>query len=207
MMPNSVSMIWLAVLLPFLGFLANGWLSFFRPDAKRVVSVIGVGVLVASFISALAGVVGLAGAVHDAPYIVYMWSWMPVGELQVDLAFQVDELSAVMLMVVTGVGALIHVFSVGYMREDRSYPRYFAYLNLFVFFMLMLVLGASFPVLFVGWEGVGLCSYLLIGFWFDDEDRGRRRAGKEEDLDVTRPGTRRLRDPLHDRRARRADQA
>jgi len=177
MMPNSVSMIWLAVLLPFLGFLANGWLSFFRPDAKRAVSVIGVGVLVASFISALAGVVGLAGAVHDAPYIVHLWSWIPVGELQVDLAFQVDELSAVMLMVVTGVGAMIHVFSVGYMREDRSYPRYFAYLNLFVFFMLMLVLGASFPVLFVGWEGVGLCSYLLIGFWFDDE--AKATAGKK----------------------------
>ena len=176
-MPDSVSMIWLAVLLPFLGFLVNGWLSFFRPDAKRAVSVIGVGVLVASFISALAGVVGLAGAVHDAPYIVHMWSWMPVGELQVDLAFQVDELSAVMLMVVTGVGALIHVFSVGYMREDRSYPRYFAYLNLFVFFMLVLVLGANFPVLFVGWEGVGLCSYLLIGFWFDDE--AKATAGKK----------------------------
>ena len=82
-----------------------------------------------------------------------------------------------LLMVVTGVGALIHVFSVGYMREDRSYPRYFAYLNLFVFFMLMLVLGASFPVLFVGWEGVGLCSYLLIGFWFDDE--AKATAGKK----------------------------
>ena len=177
MPPSSVSMIWLAVLLPFLGFLANGWLSFFRPDAKRAVSVIGVGVLVASFISALAGVVGLAGAVHDAPYIVHMWSWMPVGELQVDLAFQVDELSAVMLMVVTGVGALIHVFSVGYMREDRSYPRYFAYLNLFVFFMLVLILGANFPVLFIGWEGVGLCSYLLIGFWFDDE--AKATAGKK----------------------------
>ena len=176
-MPSSVSLIWLAVLLPFLGFLVNGWLSFFRPDAKRAVSVIGVGVLVASFISALAGVVGLAGAVHDAPYIVHMWSWMPVGELQVDLAFQVDELSAVMLMVVTGVGALIHVFSVGYMREDRSYPRYFAYLNLFVFFMLVLILGANFPVLFIGWEGVGLCSYLLIGFWFDDE--AKATAGKK----------------------------
>ncbi len=177
MMPDSVSLVWLAVLLPLLGFLANGWLSFFRPNAKRAVSVIGVGVLVASFISSLAGVVGLAGAVQDAPFIVHLWSWMPVGELQVDLAFQVDELSAVMLMVVTGVGALIHVFSVGYMREDRSYPRYFAYLNLFVFFMLMLVLGASFPVLFIGWEGVGLCSYLLIGFWFDDE--AKATAGKK----------------------------
>ncbi|MEE8243975.1 MAG: NADH-quinone oxidoreductase subunit L [Pseudomonadales bacterium] len=176
-MPSSVALVWLAVLLPFLGFLANGWLSFFRPDAKRAVSVIGVGVLAGAFLVALVVVWGFAGSGSAEPYIVHLWSWMPVGELQIDLAFQVDQLSSVMLMVVTGVGALIHVFSVGYMREDRSYPRYFAYLNLFVFFMLMLVLGASFPVLFVGWEGVGLCSYLLIGFWFDDE--AKATAGKK----------------------------
>src|SRR5881296_1897843 len=91
---------------------------------------------------------------------------MPVGDLRIDFALQFDQLSAVMALVVTGVGALIHLFSVGYMHEDAGYARYFAYLNLFVFFMLMLVLGASFPVMFVGWEGVGLCSYLLIGFWF-----------------------------------------
>ena len=176
-MPDSVALVWLAVLLPFLGFLANGWLSFFRPDAKRAVSVIGVGVLAGAFLVALGVVRGFAGSGHAEPYIVHLWSWMLVGELQIDLAFQVDQLSSVMLMVVTGVGALIHVFSVGYMREDRSYPRYFAYLNLFVFFMLMLVLGASFPVLFIGWEGVGLCSYLLIGFWFDDE--AKATAGKK----------------------------
>lgn len=176
-MPTSVSLVWLAVLLPFVGFLVNGWLSFFRPNAKRAVGVIGVGVLVASFLVALATVLGLAAADPEAPYIVRVWTWMPVGELQVDLAFQVDALSAVMLMVVTGVSAIIHVFSIGYMREDRSYPRYFAYLNLFVFFMLMLVLGASFPVLFIGWEGVGLCSYLLIGFWYSDE--AKATAGKK----------------------------
>src|SRR5881296_4334680 len=94
---------------------------------------------------------------------------MPVGDLRIDFALQFDQLSAVMVLVVTGVGALIHVFSVGYMHEDAGYARYFAYLNLFVFFMLMLVLGASFPVMFVGWEGVGLCSYLLIGFWFNEQ--------------------------------------
>src|SRR5205807_10624856 len=90
---------------------------------------------------------------------------------------QVDPLSAVMLLVVTGVGSLIHLFSVGYMREDEGYARYFAYLNLFVCFMLVLVLGASFPVMFVGWEGVGLCSYLLIGFWFNEQvnaDAGKK---------------------------------
>jgi NADH-quinone oxidoreductase subunit L len=96
---------------------------------------------------------------------------MPVGELAVNFAFQVDQLSLVMLLVVTGVGWLIHVFSVGYMRKDPGYARYFAYLNLFVAFMLVLVLGASFPMLFIGWEGVGLCSYLLIGFWFTDREK------------------------------------
>jgi NADH-quinone oxidoreductase subunit L len=176
-MPTSVSLVWLAVLLPFLGFLVNGWLSFFRPNAKRAVSVVGVGVLVAAFLVGLTTVLGLAAAEADAPYVVRVWTWLPVGELQVDLAFQVDALSAVMLMVVTGVSAIIHVFSIGYMREDRSYPRYFAYLNLFVFFMLMLVLGSSFPVLFIGWEGVGLCSYLLIGFWYSDE--AKASAGKK----------------------------
>ena len=83
------------------------------------------------------------------------------------------------MLVVTGVGTLIHLFSVGYMQADPGYPRYFAYLNLFVFFMLVLVLGANFPVMFVGWEGVGLCSYLLIGFWFSDKanaDAARRRS-------------------------------
>jgi NADH-quinone oxidoreductase subunit L len=89
----------------------------------------------------------------------------------------VDQLSAVMLLVVTGVGSLIHLFSVGYMREDPGYARYFAYLNLFVAFMLVLVLGSTFPVMFVGWEGVGLCSYLLIGFWFSD--KANADAGKK----------------------------
>ena len=177
MMPSSVSLIWLVVLLPLLGFLINGWMSFFRPDEKRLVGGIGVGVVAASFVVALAAVGGLAGAADGAPYIVKLWSWMPAGELQIDLSFQVDQLSAVMLLVVTGVGTLIHIFSVGYMREDEGYPRYFAYLNLFIFFMLLLILGASFPVLFIGWEGVGLCSYLLIGFWYGDE--ANASAGKK----------------------------
>ncbi|MFL5512142.1 MAG: NADH-quinone oxidoreductase subunit L, partial [Gemmatimonadales bacterium] len=99
------------------------------------------------------------------------------GSLQIDMGFQLDQLSAVMLLIVTGVGSLIHLFSVGYMKEDPGYARYFAYLNLFVVFMLVLVLGSSFPVMFIGWEGVGLCSYLLIGFWFSDKvnaDAGKK---------------------------------
>jgi NADH-quinone oxidoreductase subunit L len=100
-----------------------------------------------------------------------------VGRLQVDLAFQVDRLSTVMLLIVTGVGSLIHLFSIGYMREDPGYARFFAYMNLFVAFMLVLVLGSSFPVMFIGGEGVGLCSYLLIGFWFND--KANADAGKK----------------------------
>src|SRR5690606_35011458 len=111
------------------------------------------------------------------PIVQRYWSWMPVGDLQVDAALQLDQLSLLMTLIITGVGALIHLFSVGYMSHDPGYPRYMAYLNLFVFFMLVLVLGASFPVMFVGWEGVGLCSYLLIGYWFSE--KANADAGKK----------------------------
>jgi NADH-quinone oxidoreductase subunit L len=113
----------------------------------------------------------------EAPFVQSYFSWMPAGELQINAALQLDQLSMVMVLVITGLGPLIHIFSVGYRREDPGYPRYFAYLNLFVFFMLVLVLGASYPVMFVGWEGVGLCSYLLIGFWFSD--KANADAGKK----------------------------
>jgi NADH-quinone oxidoreductase subunit L len=116
-------------------------------------------------------------AAGGAGEVVTFWSWMPVGEMQVDAALLLDPLSIVMTLIITGVGALIHLFSVGYMKEDPGYPRYMAYLNLFVFFMLVLVLGSSYPVMFVGWEGVGLCSYLLIGFWF--KERANADAGKK----------------------------
>ena len=133
--------------------------------------------LVLSFILALAIFFAMKGTSMETPFIQRYFSWMPVGDLQIDAAFQLDQLSMVMMLVITGVGALIHIFSVGYMRDDPGYPRYFAYLNLFVFFMLVLVLGANYPVLFVGWEGVGLCSYLLIGFWFND--KANADAGKK----------------------------
>jgi len=176
-MPPSVGWIWLVVLLPFAGFVANGLLSFLKPSAKRAVSTIGVGVLVAAFGLAVAVVLGVARDPNDAPYLIHLWNWLPVGDLNIGVTFQVDQLSSVMLMVITGVGTLIHIFSIGYMREDDGYARYFAYLNLFIFFMLILVLGASFPLLFVGWEGVGLCSYLLIGFWYTE--KANADAGKK----------------------------
>jgi NADH-quinone oxidoreductase subunit L len=174
---NLTHVVWLVVALPLAGFLVNGALALWRPRAKTAVSVVGAGVLLAAFAVAAAIFLGLVGQPPAAPVIVRLWSWLPVDRLQVDLAFQVDQLSMVMLLIVTGVGSLIHLFSVGYMRDDPGYARYFAYLNLFVVFMLVLVLGSSFPVMFIGWEGVGLCSYLLIGFWFSD--KANADAGKK----------------------------
>jgi NADH-quinone oxidoreductase subunit L len=169
--------VWLTVALPLAGFLLNGALAIRRPGAKDAVSVIGVGTLLGSFAVALGMFIELLRRPPPDPIIVDLWRWLPVGSLRVDFAFQVDQLSAVMLLVITGVGSLIHLFSVGYMKSDPGYARYFAYLNLFVVFMLVLVLGSSFPVMFIGWEGVGLCSYLLIGFWFSDKvnaDAGKK---------------------------------
>ncbi len=176
-MPPAVTWVWLVPALPLAGFLVNGALSFFAPGAKRAVSAVGVSVLVAAFAVAVVVVRAVAAGAPEEPWVLTYWSWMPAGSLQVDFALQVDQLSSVMMLVVTGVSALIHIYSVGYMGEDPGYARYFSYLNLFVFFMLVLVLGASFPVMFVGWEGVGLCSYLLIGFWY--EDKVNADAGKK----------------------------
>jgi len=173
----SAHWVWLTVAFPLLGFLINGGLSLRRPQAKEMVSVVGVGVLAASFLVSAALFLQLRAQPPHQPILVNLWRWLPVGPLQIDMGFQLDQLSAVMLLIVTGVGSLIHLFSVGYMKEDPGYARYFAYLNLFVVFMLVLVLGSSFPVMFIGWEGVGLCSYLLIGFWFSDKvnaDAGKK---------------------------------
>ncbi len=145
-----------------------------------ITSIVGPGVLVLAFL--LAGAIfvamrGAGGGAIEQPFIQRYFSWMPVGDLQIDAAFQLDQLSMLMVLVITGVGALIHLFSVGYMQDDPGYPRYFAYLNLFVFFMLLLVLGANYPIVFIGWAGGGLCSYLLIGFWFSE--KANADAGKK----------------------------
>ena len=172
-----MSLVWLTVALPLLGFLVNGALALRRPQAKNLVSLVGVGVLAGAFLVSVAVFLDLWRHPPHQPFIVSLWRWLPVGSLQIDFGFQVDQVSAVMLLIVTGVGSLIHLFSVGYMREDPGYARYFSYLNLFIVFMLVLVLGSSFPVMFIGWEGVGLCSYLLIGFWFSD--KANADAGKK----------------------------
>jgi len=143
-----------------------------------LVSLIGPGVLIAAFGLALAIFLAMRGVGEmHVPFVQRYFTWMPVGDLLIDASFQLDQLSMVMVLIITGVGALIHLFSVGYMQDDPGYPRYFAYLNLFVFFMLVLVLGANYPILFIGWEGVGLCSYLLIGYWFSE--KANSDAGKK----------------------------
>ena len=148
-----------------------------RHKFANIVSLIGPGVLIAAFGLAVACFLAMRTVSMEHPYIVTLFQWMPVGDLNLAATFQLDPLSMVMVLVVTGVGALIHLFSVGYMQDDPGYPRYFAYLNLFIFFMLVLVLGGSYPLMFVGWEGVGLCSYLLIGFWFSE--KANADAGKK----------------------------
>jgi len=150
-----------------------------RHPSAGLVSIIGPVVLALSFGVAVAVFLAMrsVGDAMHAPYILTLFEWMPTGKLSIDVAFQIDQLSMVMMLIITGIGFLIHVFSVGYMQDDPGYPRYFAYLNLFVFFMLLLVMGSSYPLMFVGWEGVGLCSYLLIGFWFSD--KANADAGKK----------------------------
>jgi NADH-quinone oxidoreductase subunit L len=148
-----------------------------RHKYAGIVSLVGPLVLALSFVLSASIFFAMRGVDMAAPFIQKYWSWMPAGALQIDLAFQLDQLSMLMVLIITGIGTLIHIFSVGYMKEDPGYPRYFAYLNLFVFFMLILVLGANYPVMFIGWEGVGLCSYLLIGFWFSE--KANADAGKK----------------------------
>jgi len=141
-----------------------------RNPYAAVTTLIGTLMPALSFALAVAIFLAMASAGEiNTPYVRSYFDWMVTGDLQIRWAFQLDQLSMVMVLVITGVGTLIHIFSIGYMRDDPGYSRFFAYLNLFVAFMLVLVLGASYPVIFVGWEGVGLCSYLLIGFWFNEK--------------------------------------
>jgi NADH-quinone oxidoreductase subunit L len=165
--------LWLIPILPLAGFAING--IFGRRLPKIVNSVIAVGSVLLSFLWVLKTLSAL-GAM-EKPYVEHYFNWIQSGALTIGLDLAVDRLTAVMLLVVTGIGTLIHIYAVGYMAHEGGYYRFFAYLNLFMFFMLTLVLGANFLILFVGWEGVGLCSYLLIGFYFLKKSAGD--AGKK----------------------------
>ena len=163
----------LIVLLPLAGFLVNGLVG--GRAGPRFVSAVGCGLPIAAFAITVKCFLDLSAS--GAPIVDPVYTWAAFDGHSFEVAFVFDRLAAVMTLIVTGVGSLIHVYSIGYMKDDRGYARYFAYLNVFLFFMLMLVLGKSLLILFVGWEGVGLASYLLIGFWF--EDAAKARAGKK----------------------------
>lgn len=163
-------LIWI-VLLPLIGFILNGLgrNSFSKP----IISLIACGTVLASFLlscGVFSAVYAARQAGGDATFSLRIFDWISAGDLQISLSFLVDPLSALMLLIVTGIGFLIHVYSTGYMKHDAGYGKFFAYLNLFIFFMLLLVLGSNYAVMFIGWEGVGLCSYLLIGFWYARTD-------------------------------------
>lgn len=166
-------LIWLIPLLPLIGFVINGIGR--QVLSKSLVGFIGSGTVFISFLLSCTLFVSIyeARALGETGKISqHIFDWIKIGNLEVSLSFLVDPLSAIMLLVVTGIGFLIHIYSIGYMQHDGGFAKYFAYLNLFIFFMLILVMGSNYLVMFIGWEGVGLCSYLLIGFWYKNSDYG-----------------------------------
>jgi NADH-quinone oxidoreductase subunit L len=160
--PSLSSLLWLLPILPLAGAAINGF--FGRHSSKKAITTVALTFCGAAF--ALALFIALRFSSDSAPYYFDLAHWFRSGDFQVDFSFYLDQLSLVMLLVVTGVGFLIHIYSVGYMWDDDGYYRFMAYLNLFMFFMLTLVLAKNYLMMFIGWEGVGLASYLLIGFWF-----------------------------------------
>jgi NADH-quinone oxidoreductase subunit L len=167
--PIAVTFIRLIVALPLAGaainFIAGAWLQ--KTFGKRAIGLIGCGVVIAAFILAIRGFIAMVGLPPENRFMLdYLWKWFDVGGLNLDIAFWLDPLSMVMTLIVTGVGGLIHIYSIGYMHDDDGYWRFFGWLNLFTFAMLVLVLGDNLWLMFVGWEGVGLCSFALIGFWY-----------------------------------------
>jgi NADH-quinone oxidoreductase subunit L len=169
-------MLLLIPLLPLVGFLVNAF--FGRRLPKSMSGGVACAAMIVSFGVSVMSVMAMMNSA-DGALQQDVFTWMSSGTLQVPFSLRLDHLSAMMILVVTGIGSLIHIYSTGYMHDepDGEYARYFSYLNLFAAFMLVLVLGASFPVMFVGWEGVGLCSYLLIGFWF--KKKSAADAGKK----------------------------
>ena len=206
MVGEILNYLWLVPALPLLGVIVNSAIAIFAerpllipeagseehghgasshgagqpmaPPYRKLVAFLGPAVVGASFVVSLLSVLALAARpAHDRLFVQVLFPWVTAGGFSAPAAFQLDPLSSVMILVVTGVGFLIHVYSVGYMSHEKAFARYFVYLNLFTFAMLLLVLGNNFLIMFVGWEGVGLCSYLLIGYWY--EKKSAADAGKK----------------------------
>ena len=167
-----VEHVYLVTLFPLLGFLINGIFGYKIKNEKAAGFIGSFTVFVSFVISAILFFQLLALNPENRSFTVVLFDWIKTGVINVNAAYLIDPLSMVMCLVVTGVGFLIHVYSIGYMHGDRGFARFFAFLNLFIFAMLNLVLGANFLVMFLGWEGVGLCSYLLIGFWYEKKFTG-----------------------------------
>ena len=158
--------IWLIPILPLAGFLINGIGR--NTLSKGVIGFIGSALVLASFAISVGVFFEVKAAGHG--FNVDLFNWFSAGEVKISFSFLIDQLSAIMLLIITGVGFLIHLYSAGYMHDDAGFGKFFAYLNLFIFFMLLLVMGSNYLIMFIGWEGVGLCSYLLIGFWYTNPD-------------------------------------
>ena len=163
------NLIYAIVLLPLLGFLING--LFGKNLPKIVVGSLATAMVFASFCIAVSLFMNFDS--ESPAVIVKAFKWFTVNGVQIDFGFQIDQLSLMMVMIITGIGSLIHLYSIGYMSHDKGFYKFFTYLNLFIFSMLLLVMGCNYLILFIGWEGVGLCSYLLIGFWYTNEEYGK----------------------------------
>ncbi len=160
--------IWLIPLLPLLGFFINGLGR--NALSKSAISVLGSGVVFISFVLSVLVFINVPSGEGAQPFIFHAFDILNFKSIQIPFSFQIDALTSLFLLIITGVGFLIHVYSAGYMHEDKGFGKFFSYLNLFIFFMLILVMGSNFFMMFIGWEGVGLCSFLLIGFWFKKRD-------------------------------------
>ncbi|MGG7470729.1 NADH-quinone oxidoreductase subunit L [Chryseobacterium arthrosphaerae] len=163
------NLVYAIVLLPLLGFLING--LFGKNLPKIVVGSLATAMVFGSFCIAVSLFMNFNS--ESQPVIVKAFEWFRVNGVQINFGFQIDQLSLMMVMIITGIGSLIHLYSIGYMSHDKGFYKFFTYLNLFIFSMLLLVMGSNYLILFIGWEGVGLCSYLLIGFWYTNEEYGK----------------------------------
>ncbi len=173
---KRVGYLWLIPFFPMVGAIVNAVVGarLQKRFGKSVVTNLAIGAMAAAFVTAAVAFVDLVGQPeHERLLVNHLWNMFTAGDVQANLTFALDPLSMMMVLIITFIGALIHVYSVGYMAEDPDTWRFFAYLNLFVFSMLLLVMGDNFVLMFFGWEGVGLCSYLLIGFWYKDIDKAK----------------------------------
>ena len=163
------NLVYAIVLLPLLGFLING--LFGKNLPKIVVGSLATAMVFGSFCIAVSLFMNFNS--ESQPVIVKAFEWFRVNGVQINFGFQIDQLSLMMVMIITGIGSLIHLYSIGYMSHDKGFYKFFTYPNLFIFSMVLLVMGSNYLILFIGWEGVGLCSYLLIGFWYTNEEYGK----------------------------------